>query len=367
MLTPDQRAFISSIGRFLDNWSLQDLRNRPEDATVLESSWWQQATQLGWTSLLVPESRGGGSISGSGLSDAVLVARELGKRVAPGPFIAAAVAASALSEDERHEQLLEQVLGGDALIVPATAEARSWAGTDPATVLVEKDGGLALTGVKEPVEAADRADFLLVSAQGANGVQQVLVPVDAPGVTLTRMTSLDLSRRFTRVELLDVVVDESAVVTGVQGAAASLERQARQANVLQCADTAGAIRHVFTTTRQYLDDRASFGRPLASYQALKHRMADLAVVLEAVDATVDAAAAAGDGGATNAEELAHVAKAFVGKRAPALVQDCVQLHGGIGLAWEHDLHLYLRRVTQNSLLLGTPGEHLRALAEGLGM
>lgn len=367
MLTPDQRAYVSSVGRFLDEWSLQDLRDKPEESSTLDRTWWNQATQLGWTSLLVPESRGGGSISGSGLADAVLVARELGARVAPGPFITAAVAAYSLAEDESHSSLLEQVLGGEAIVVMANSEKNSWSGTEPTTVIADKGDTLVISGVKEPVEAGNEADFMIVSAQGSAGIQQVLVPTDAPGVVRKDMTSLDLTRRFVRVEFNDVVVERSAVLSTSDDRVEALTRQTNRAVLLQCADTAGAIRHVFTTTLQYLDDRSSFGRPLASYQALKHRVADLAVVLEAVDATVDAGAGAVEAGDSRADELAHVAKAFVGQRAPALVQDCVQLHGGIGLAWEHDLHIYLRRVTQNSVLIGTPGEHRRALAKRLGM
>jgi alkylation response protein AidB-like acyl-CoA dehydrogenase len=120
---------------------------------------------------------------------------------------------------------------------------------------------------------------------------------------------------------------------------------------------------VFEFTVQWAFDRYSFGRPLASYQALKHRFADMRLWLEASFATAAAAARAVQAGDPDAAELASVAKAYIGERATDLIQDCVQLHGGIGVTWEHDIHLYLRRGTVNRTMFGTPGDHRRRLAD----
>src|SRR5262249_52750183 len=136
---------------------------------------------------------------------------------------------------------------------------------------------------------------------------------------------------------------------------------------VQCAEMVGAIDRVFEFTVQWAFDRYSFGRPLASYQALKHRFADMKMWLEACHGTATAAARAVDGGAADASELVSVAKAYIGDQAPELVQDCVQLHGGIGITWEHDIHLYLRRVTQDRSLYGAPAQHRDRVAALLGM
>jgi alkylation response protein AidB-like acyl-CoA dehydrogenase len=133
--------------------------------------------------------------------------------------------------------------------------------------------------------------------------------------------------------------------------------------VLQCAEMVGAIDRVFQFTVQWAFDRYSFGRPLASYQALKHRFADMKMWLEAAQATANAAAKAVQARGGDAAELVSVAKAYIGQRATDIVQDCVQLHGGIGVTWEHDLHLYLRRVTVDRMTWGTPSEHRRRLAD----
>ncbi len=133
--------------------------------------------------------------------------------------------------------------------------------------------------------------------------------------------------------------------------------------VLQAAESVGAMERAFDMTVAWAFDRYSFGRPLASYQELKHRFADMKTWLEASHAVTDAAAGAVDGDATDAAELVSVAAAFVGEYGGEMLQDCVQIHGGIGLTYEHDLHLLLRRVTLNRALLGTPALHRRRIAQ----
>jgi len=118
---------------------------------------------------------------------------------------------------------------------------------------------------------------------------------------------------------------------------------------------------VLAMTNQWLLDRHSFGRPLASYQALKHRFADMKLWFEAARATTAGAAEAVGARSPQAAKLVSVAKAYVGERAPVMLQDCVQLHGGIGVTWEHDLHLYLRRAAQNRAMFGSPEDHHRVI------
>ena len=157
------------------------------------------------------------------------------------------------------------------------------------------------------------------------------------------------------------------VVRPAGPAEAAVNRQVQVAAALQCAETVGAVQRVFEFTVQWAFDRYSFGRPLASYQALKHRFADSKTWLEACLATAGAAAHATSQRAADADALASVAKSYVGQRATDIIQDCVQLHGGIGVTWEHDIHLYLRRATVNRVMFGTPGEHRRRLAGILGV
>ena len=229
---------------------------------------------------------------------------------------------------------------------------------------VRVDGGdLVLDGRKRPVESAAEATHLLVVGRTGAGLTQVIVPTDTPGVTITPMKSVDLTRRFSVVTFDGVRVPADAALGHVGKADEDVERQLRHALVLTNAETVGAMQTAFDMTVEWAFDRYSFGRPLASYQALKHRFASMKTWLEASHAISDDAAVAMAMGNPDARELASAAKAYIGEYGVELVQDCVQLHGGIGVTYEHDLHLSLRRVTLNRALYGTPSEHLRRIAD----
>jgi alkylation response protein AidB-like acyl-CoA dehydrogenase len=152
-------------------------------------------------------------------------------------------------------------------------------------------------------------------------------------------------------------VSESAVVGSPDQTAVLIARQSQIAQVLQCAEVVGILDAVLAFTIQWGFDRHSFGRPLASYQVLKHKYADLKIWFEACRATTAAAVAEVAARSPGADMAVSVAKSYVGEHAPGMLQDCVQLHGGIGVTWEHDLHLYLRRVTLYRSMFGTPEDH----------
>jgi alkylation response protein AidB-like acyl-CoA dehydrogenase len=220
-----------------------------------------------------------------------------------------------------------------------------------------------LTGTKDRVEHGAQADVLLVSARDDGGVSLFLIPADRAGVTVTPMTSLDMCRRYAQVRFESVALTEADLV-GVFGAAAAiLEYQAMIAGLMQTAETVGVLTSVFDMTVAWAFDRYTFGRPLASYQALKHRFADMRTWIEASAAIASTAAHAVQDGEAAAALTVCAAQSFVGDIAPRIIQDCVQLHGGIGMTWEHDLHLYLRRAVVNRALHGTPEEHRRIIAD----
>jgi alkylation response protein AidB-like acyl-CoA dehydrogenase len=222
-----------------------------------------------------------------------------------------------------------------------------------------------LSGKKGAVEAGLEADFFLVAALVGGAPTQFLVEADRPGVTVARAEAIDLVRRYGTVTFENVELGADAVLGEVGGAAAPIERLFEIVVALQCASLSGILDRVLAFTLQYAFDRYSFGRQLASYQALKHRFADLKVCDEASLATAAAAAHSVDARSERAFELVSVAKSYIGDRAPVFLQDCVQLHGGIGVTWEHDLHLYIRRAVQDRVLFGTPHDHRERIAQGL--
>jgi alkylation response protein AidB-like acyl-CoA dehydrogenase len=362
-LSEDQELFRRTVRQFLEREApLTTVRALTDDPAGFDRGWWRKGAELGWTSMLVPEKHGGGNLSGDGLRDLAIVAEEMGRLVSPGPLLPTSVVLGAIAEAttvEAHTSAIERLLTGDA--VAAWYAAVPGATT---TVTARPDGdGYRLDGVAEPVEAGSEADYLLVTARTEGGLSQFLVPADADGLRRDGLDGLDLVRRFARLTFDGVHAGQSDLVGSPDAAAEAVEQQLQTALVLQAAETAGAIEKVLDFTIGWAFDRYSFGRPLASYQALKHRFADMKMWVEACHATATAAALAAQQRTPDAAELVSVAKAYIGDRATEIVQDCVQMHGGIGVTWEHDLHLYLRRVTTNRVTYGTPNDHRRRVAD----
>jgi alkylation response protein AidB-like acyl-CoA dehydrogenase len=364
--SPEQLLFASTAQEFLQRGaSLSHVRALHEAGESFDSQWWEQAAELGWTSLLVPEQLGGGSVSGDGVADLALLAEQAGRTVAPGPLHPVSVVLAGLVEaPDGHEATIESLVSGAAVASWAVYEpGLPWSPLTPALTATVTDGGYRLDGVKDRVESGDAAGVLLVTATLDGAVRQFVVPADAAGLTIETQGSVDMVKRYARIAFDGVQIDAAAVVGSAAQTAAVIERQRQVALVLQCAETVGILDAVLAMTNQWLLDRHSFGRPLASYQALKHRFADMKLWFEAARATTAGAAEAVGARAPEASKLVSVAKAYVGERAPVILQDCVQLHGGIGVTWEHDLHLYLRRAALNRAMFGSPEDHHRVIFE----
>lgn len=364
-LTADQEFFRQTTARYLEEHApVEELRRMRHDPDGFRDRYWRGGAELGWTSLLVGEEHGGGTISGSGLVDLTLVAYEFGRHAAPGPLVPTNVVASTLSSLGVHEEVVADLVAGTAVATWCYSEPPPNDGLGTVTLEVRPEGDhVVLNGIKRPVESARRSAHLLVTGRTGEGLTQVLVPTHAPGVRVEPMHTVDLTRRFDTVTFTEVRVPRAMVVGEVGGAAEQVEQQLRVAIVLACAEAVGAMQAAFDMTVQWAFNRYSFGRPLASYQELKHRFADMKTWLEASHAIADAAADAVAGSASNAAELVSVAKAYIGQYGSELVQDCVQIHGGIGVTFDHDLHLFLRRHTLNRALFGTPSEHRQRIAD----
>lgn len=360
MTSPERLLFASTAQAFLEKEaSLARVRQLHAAGTSFEPSWWQRAADLGWAGLLVPEDLGGGSVSGYGVEDLALIAEQVGRTVAPGPLHPVSTVLAGLAEaPENHENFIEQLVSGETVASWAVYEpGRPWAPLYPGVTATPTASGFRIDGVKDRVEAGAESTVLLVVAHCEGAVRQFLVPTDAAGVTLEPQRSVDLVKRYARVQFNGAEVAASAVVGTAAQTATLIGRQSQIAAILQCAEIVGVLETVLGFTTQWAFDRHSFGRPLASYQALKHRFADLKIWLEACRATTAAAITAVGAGSADAEMAVSVAKSYVGEYAPGFVQHCIQLHGGIGVTWEHDLHLFLRRVTLYRSMFGTPEEH----------
>ncbi len=358
--SPEKILFASTTQAFLQKEvPLSRVRELHSEGISFDPAWWRRAADLGWTALLVPEELGGGSVSGDGVADLAMVAEQLGKTVAPGPLYPVSTVLAALvdsADPQSHEATIEALIAGESVASWAVYEpGQGWSPRTPSVTATATDSGYRIDGVKDRVEAGAQSDLLLVVARTDDGVRQFLVPTDATGVRVEPQQSVDLVKQYARVHFDGVTVDRSAAVDG--NAADLLDRQSQIAQVLQCAEVVGILQTVFDFTVAWALDRHTFGRPLASYQALKHRFADMKMWLEACRATTGAAVVAISSRSPEANLSASIAKSYVGEMATDIIQGCVQMHGGIGVTWEHDLHVYLRRAALYRSMFGTPEEH----------
>jgi alkylation response protein AidB-like acyl-CoA dehydrogenase len=367
-LTDEQEFLSETVDKFLAaECPPTTVRALADTDDGFDRDLWQRGAALGWTSMLVPEEYGGGTVSGAGLVDLALVAELFGRHVAPGPLVPTNLVALAVARagtDAQKRSLLPRIAGGGVIGAWCDGATRSGA-TAPMRVAHDGDDYI-LEGDVSPVEAAAEADVLVVAAMDGGLVRQFVVPVDSTGLTFDPLEGLDVVRRFATVSFDGCRVSGHHELTNASVDDVSLCRSVRHAAIaLHVSESTGAAARVFDFTLEWAFDRYTFGRPLASYQEIKHRFADMRMWLEACAATSAAAVRAVDEGRGDAGELTSVAKAYVGEHTCELVQDCVQIHGGIGVTWEHDLHLFLRRVTTNWALFGVPSDHREQLAAWL--
>ena len=331
-LTSDQDFFRETTSKFLDSQvPVEEVRRLRHDPAGFGDDYWRRGADLGWTSLLVSAELGGGTISGSGLVDLTLIAHEFGRHAAPGPLVVTNVVASALSEafTDAHAGVLADVLSGDAIASWCLTERGPFDSLDDLELRISVEGdAIVLNGIKRPVESAAQSSHLLVTGRSTAGLTQVLLPCDAAGLTIEPMNSVDLTRRFSVVRFDNVRLSAEAVVGEIGTAGQQVEHQLRIAVIAHNAEAVGAMQAAFDMTVTWAFDRYSFGRPLASYQELKHRFADIFTWLQASHAINDAAAVAVSAGSPEAMELVSAAKAFIGDYGTELLQDCVQIHGG---------------------------------------
>jgi alkylation response protein AidB-like acyl-CoA dehydrogenase len=357
--SPEKILFASTTQAFLQKEvPLSRVRELHARGVSFEPAWWRRAAELGWTALLVPEELGGGSVSGDGVGDLAMVAEQLGKTVAPGPLYPVSTVLAGLvdcADPQSHEATIESLIAGKIVASWAVYEpGQGWAPHEPSVTATGISSGYRIDGVKDRVEAGAHSNLLLVVARTDDGVGQFLVPTDAPGVRIEPQQSIDLVKQYARVHFDGVAIDRGAAIGGATGL---IDRQSQIAQLLQCAEVVGILHTVFDFTVAWALDRHTFGRPLASYQALKHRFADMKMWLEACRATTAAAVAATSARSPDAALSASIAKSYVGEMATDIIQGCVQMHGGIGVTWEHDLHVYLRRAALYRSMFGTPEEH----------
>jgi alkylation response protein AidB-like acyl-CoA dehydrogenase len=342
-----------------------------EDAASVEPLW-AQMVELGWPALTVPEEYGG---LGLGAVELAIVAEEMGRAVAPGPLLPTIAGfvpvVAALGTPDQQARFLGGVAEGTVTGTLALHEAGHGIGLrDFAVTATETGGGVRLEGVKEYVLEATSATDIAVVAHLAGGDPDALAVcvVPATDARVEPIQGFDATRSLARVVLdgIDVPADR---VLGTPGtlAAVGLERALGAGVTATAAESVGVSQAVFDLTLDYAKQREQFGVPIGSFQAVKHKFADLIVSLEKARASAYFAAltiAEDDDRQALASSAAKVAAADCER---LMSKDGIQLHGGIGYTWEHDMHLYVRRNKSCSLLFGTPAEHRERIARLIGL
>jgi alkylation response protein AidB-like acyl-CoA dehydrogenase len=334
------------------------------------ASVWSRMVELDWPGLGLPEEAGG---LGMGYVAVALVAEELGRAVAPGAFLATVTQfAPAVRELQGPSDLLARVAAGQVTGAVALAEESGW---EPAAVVAtarETAEGWVLAGTKRAVLDGASADEVLViaRAEGTSGPEGLgAFLVDGSDLDATPRPVIDPTLPLADLGLEGVVVPPARVLAppGAEGVPEALERAGQEAIVALAASTVGACRVVFERTVDYAKVREQYGRPIGSFQALKHRMADMFLAVERATALCYFAAL------TIAEEdprralAASMAKAAAGECQELVARDGLQLHGGIGVTWENDLHFPVKRAITGDTLYGNAVHHRARLAQMLGL
>jgi alkylation response protein AidB-like acyl-CoA dehydrogenase len=360
----DQELLRSTTRRFLsEHQSLAEVRRSLEEPELFDAAIWRQGAELGWTAMLVPAEFDGGSVTDQPLVDLVVLAEELGRELNPGPFVPCNVVADAIATfgtDVQAKEHLPRIARGEATCAWCLSGDGSPEQSAVEVRATRDGGGWRLGGVARYVQAAGAATLLLVTAndQESGSVVNLLVPRPAPGVSERVLTGLDLTRRFAQVRFDEVSVPGSAELAGGWTV---VERCLALATVLQSAESVGASDRLFTSTVEYLKKRVQFGRTIGSFQAIKHRLADLLLELEAMQAAAHYAALAVGDGLPDASEAVATAGAYVDDTFARICGEALQLHGGIGFTWEHDVHLFTRRAKVNQVLYGDGAWHRERL------
>jgi len=376
VLTEDQELLAKTAADFVAERSpvarVRALRDG-DDPLAFSPALWKEMADLGWVGIPFPEEYGG---AGMGCAELAVVLEALGRTLAPEPFLSTVLlAGQALlrgGSDAQRRTWLPRLCAGEAFLALASEERGGrYDPTAVATRAGGTSGGFRITGEKVHVIDGGAAHAFVVVARTAGGEREregislLLVPADAKGVEVERQRRVD-SRGAAIVRLHGVEVGRDALVGPESGGASLLEDVIDIATAGLCAEMLGSSAAAFDRTLHYLKNRVQFGVPIGSFQALKHRAAQMFTELELVRSAVMAAARALDEGSPEARPLVSLAKARAGETAVLVANEAVQMHGGIGMTDEHEIGFYLKRARVAECTFGDAAYHRDRWARLLG-
>jgi alkylation response protein AidB-like acyl-CoA dehydrogenase len=367
-LNPDQEEIRAVARRFLESrYPSERVRALMGTPTGFERADWDELVELGWPGIALPEAVGG---TGYGMAERCLLVEEMGRALAAGPYLGSAVlAADALSavRTPAAEELLAAITAGEQLATLVAAGDLA-AGPDVAGEVHASAAGerILLNGRGGQTLDAHLADVLLVAAHVGGGEVGLFAVRQGDGTRFGEVMTVDETRRFSQVEFADA---PAVRLDGGGDARTAIDDGLRHSAITLAAEMVGGAQRCLEMTVEYMKERQQFGVAIGSFQALKHRLADLAVAVDAAREGVYFAADAVDdgGGREGVVAAAAVAKAGASDAYVYATEETVQLHGGIGFTWEHDAHLFYKRALVSSRLLGLATDHRDRLAIALGV
>ncbi|MDQ2629813.1 MAG: acyl-CoA dehydrogenase [Actinomycetota bacterium] len=360
-LTDEQQAIKSTAHDFLaSRFKSERIREIAASESGFDESGWREMAELGWAGLALPEEWGG---QGLGIVDLAVLFEEMGYALAPSPLLSNTIVGLALTHggsDEQRERYLRPLAAGELRGAPALIDAGDSAEPMKFSMVAESDGdGVVLNGEKVLVMDAASADFFLV---GTTDGRRHVVERDAEGVTVVPEESIDLTRRLSSVRFDGVRVAPEA---SLPGQAADYLPVFLRACVALAAESTGVAQRSLEMSVEYAKDRQQFGRPIGAYQAVSHRCAQMLLETENSRSAVYGAAWAADAEPESLPLAASMAKAYASDAGWRVPDMAIQVHGGIGFTWEHDLHFFLKRGRANAATFGDAKWHRERVAEAV--
>ncbi len=370
--TEEQELLRDSARRFLESeCDTRFVRARMAEPAAVTDEFWRKLAEQGWLGIVYPEEESG---SGLGLVDLVVLMEEMGRAVMPGPFLSTVLLGGAMIAEAgapaQRRQWLPQIVDGSAKATLCWTEPNlRWDAAGITLRAHETGGGLRLSGTKMFVGDAHLADILVVAARTRDGstmedgVSLFLVPKDTPGLTVSVLPTIDETRKLCEVRLDNVALPAGSLLGELHQGWGPLSRVIARATVALAAEMCGGAQQVLDMTVAYAKIRIAFGKPIGSYQGVKHQAADMLVALENAKSLTYYAAWVVDQGLDEAPLAMSMAKAAASDMYRKVAGTGIQLHGGIGMTWDHDLQLYFKRAKASEVAFGDATWHRERVAQ----
>lgn len=348
------------------------VRRLMEDERGYDPALWKKMAELGWTGLAIPEEFGGAALT---YVDLALVMEEMGRALLPSPFIWTAMTAEAIrraGSDAQKRAILPKIAAGETIATIAWMEPPgSWDAAGIKATARESGGDFTLDGVKLFVNDGHLADLMIVAARtgGAGEASVTLFAIDARrhGVAVTPLKTMDQTRKLSEVRLEGVRAGADEAIGAIGGGWKTLAEVIDRGKVMIAAEMMGGAQKALEMSVEYAKLRVQFGRPIGSFQAVQHKCANMMVDVESAKSAVYYAAWAVSNESAEAPLAAALAKAAASDAYRRVTAEAIQVHGGIGFTWDHDLQLYFKRAKSSEFTFGDAAWNRELVAQGINL